>query len=471
MVNKAPRGASGFVRWAARTLRTRERNIERWERLIITSFLVTLAVYGARSLHLLEGAETWWLDLLANTDRPRFDAPIAVVAITDADYYDPSLFGGLSPLHPGTLAHLIERVLEHRPRGVVLDIQIHPPAHETADRARARLRLYQMLDSLSSSGSPPIVLVRDLEAERIEAGPDDSVSFGWKNLTSNRRLFWGDPRLERWRGNVRAVPCQSLPGDEGLSSTPTVLGATIKALELKPHRCIPWWVAQEKHPNSLWRIRFTGFFVDDTTGVTTHRTNAGALVSAPPVEGQRSLLSDRIVLIGGTYHAGRDLHPTPVGKMAGVYIWAEALASWIRHDALREPREPIVFALEFLIGVFAGFFLIRFGPALGLLFDLLIVGPLTILSSLLTFGDRILFVSFLPSFVGVYLHYQLELHHEIKLLRGELRRKELPAETVPLTPSEPPPGLPEAHPLSTPPGESSLPPPSRSPSPTPPAKE
>jgi hypothetical protein len=106
--------------------------------------------------------------------------------------------------------------------------------------------------------------------------------------------------------------------------------------------------------------------------------------------------------------------------MAGVYMWAEAIASWIRHDALREPLTTITFALEFLIGVVAGLLLVRLGPALGLLFSVLIVGPLTVVFSLLTFGDRVLFVNFMPSFMGVYLHYQVEVHWEIRDLKKRL---------------------------------------------------
>jgi len=421
MVSEAPRRASRFVRWAARVLRTQERNIVVWERLILTSFLVTLVVYAMRNGHVTDSLEARWLDLMAVADRPSFKAPIAVVAITDADYYDPSLFGGTSPLNPGALARVLRRVLEHNPSGLILDVQIHPAVGETEERTRARLRLYRMLDSTSTGGGPPIVLVRDLQAEVVEQIPNDSMRVAWKKLISNRRLFWASPSIERSGGYVRSLP-RYITGDEAQAPTlPTILGAAITAFGLVPHRSVPWWTIDETHPTSQWRIRFTGLFLEDTPAVTPHRTNARALLSSPHIEGQRSLLTDRIVLVGGTYYAGRDRQPTAVGDMAGVYVWAEAIASWIRHDALREPLGPITFALEFLIGVVAGLLLVRLGPAFGLLGSLLIVGPLTVVFSLLTFGDRVLFVNFLPSFMGVYLHYQAELHWEIRQLKRQLR--------------------------------------------------
>ena len=61
-----------------------------------------------------------------------------VVAITDESYYDPKLFGGRSPLDPDALMGITERVLEHRPKGVILDILIHPAAGESPDRVAAR---------------------------------------------------------------------------------------------------------------------------------------------------------------------------------------------------------------------------------------------------------------------------------------------------------------------------------------------
>jgi hypothetical protein len=373
---------------------------------------------------LLEGFENRWLDMMASIDRPQFDAPIAVVTITDADYYDPALFHGMSPLHPDMLARVLKSVLDHRPVGVVLDVQIHPAAHETDERGEARQGLYRLVDSTSAAGGPPIVLVRDLEAERRELSSRDTKGPAWESMTSNSRLIWADPSIGRSDGYVRSVPCYHGDEEGKVSPTPTILGAAILTFGLVPRRVISPWIAEEAHPMSPWRIRFSGRFLEDTTFVTPYRTDVRALLSTPVVEGQRSLLTDRIVLIGGTYYAGRDFHPTVVGSMAGVYVWAEAIASWIRHDAVRGPRESITFALEFLVGVVAGLLLIRFGPALGLLYCLLLVGPLTVFFSLLTFGDRVLFVSFLPSFVGVYLHYQIEVHREIRHLRGRLRRAE-----------------------------------------------
>lgn len=420
MVTLPSRRPSRPVRWLARALRAEDRHIEVWERLILTSFIVTLLVSGARFAHLLDGVETWWLDKMANVDRPRFNAPITVVAITDSDYYSPNLFGGMSPLHPAGLARILTAAIGHRPKGVVLDVQIHPATGETGELGEARLELYRVIKEAAEAGAPPIILVRDLEEESRLQPSDDRVWSAWRELTLDPRLFWADPRVMELGSLVRSVP-RRIEAPSQTPALPTILGAAITAFDLPASRSTRRR-ADDKEPalSDPWRIRFTGQFLNDRRMPAQHVTDAEALLSAPPVKGARTLLTDRIVLIGGTYRAGRDLLPTVVGDMAGVYVWAEAIASWIRHDALREPRRPISFALEFLTGAVAGLLLIRFGPAFGLLSSLLVVGPLTVVFSLMTFGDRILFVNFLPSCVGVYLHYQIETHWQIRHLKKQL---------------------------------------------------
>ncbi len=150
------------------------------------------------------------------------------------------------------------------------------------------------------------------------------------------------------------------------------------------------------------------------SSITPHHVDAGSLLAGPAVSGTRSLLAGKIVLVGGTFRAGRDTLPTVIGDMAGVYVWAEAIASWMRQDALREPVEAIALMLEFLIGVVTGYLLVRFRSFVGLVLSFVIVSPLMVISSLLTFGDRVLFVNFLPSYIAVYLHYQIEVHRAVR---------------------------------------------------------
>jgi CHASE2 domain-containing sensor protein len=383
--------------------------ITAWMRLTITAAVVAFAVYGFRSVHGLEGFESRWLDLMAYVDRPAFKVPVHVVTITEDDFRSPALFGGLSPLHPDGTARLIQRVSEHRPLGAILDIQIHPSPYEPPDRVAARLRLYRTIDSLARHAPEHWVLVRDLEAEKTTDGIPISLRIAWEKLKNEPRLTWADPAIGYGGVVVRALPLVSTPPGSA-EPWPTVLGAAIQAFQLKPYRKGVQLGVEGVRPAGPWQIRYTGRFLEDTSTVSSIRSTATSLLMAPVVPAQQSLLTGRVVLIGGDYREGRDVHLTPVGEMAGVFVWAEAIASWLRHDALQEPPAYVEIILEILIGVLAGLMLLRSGPGWGLLYSCFGIIPLAVLFSILSFGDRVLFVNFLPSFLAVYLHYQIELH-------------------------------------------------------------
>ena len=291
----------------------------------------------------------------------------------------------------------------------------------SSDLIAGRMHLYRTLMHLSEELRIPVVVVRVPGAEPDAHAVPDSLLLAWRRLSTCRNLTWADPILWTHDGVVRSASRWTESAGKG-SEYPSVLGALIHALSLKPHH-EPAWFLEEDHPREPWNIRFTGRFLEDTTAVSTIRVDAGALLGGPTQPGQRMLLMDRIVLLGGLYSEGRDTHLTPVGEMSGVFIWAEAIASWMRHDALREPPEWITLVLECLVGVLTGLFLLRFGPGFGLLWSLVAILPLSILFSLLTFGDRVLFVNFLPSFLGVYIHYQVELHLIIRELRHHLHER------------------------------------------------
>ncbi len=404
-----------------RWLRVDPRQILVLQRLTLTALLVSLLVYLLKLGHVLEGFETRWLDVMAYVDRPTLKQPVTVVGISDADYYDPALFAGSSPLDPDALSRILDRIGEHRPRAVVVDVQLHPAPFEPVNRIQGRMRLYRSLRRLAEDQHIPVVIVRVPESEGDPHAVPDSLGAAWRALSSCPNLAWADPILWSHDGVVRSVS-RWIESESGTHDYPSVLGAIIRALDLQSHH-EPTWFLEEEHPHEPWSIRFTGRFLEDTTAVSPIRVNAGVLLETPLRPGQRALLTDRIVLLGGLYGEGRDTHLTPVGEMAGVFIWAEAIASWMRRDSLREPPEWITLVLECLVGVLTGLLLLRFGPGFGLLWSLFAILPLSILFSLFTFGDRVLFVNFLPSFIGVYIHYQVELHLIIRELRHHLRER------------------------------------------------
>ncbi len=422
-MNPPKRVAGRSSRWPPRKfLGLSLKKFRALERLVLTALVIAASVQVLRHQHAFDAIEVRWLDFLAYLSRPSFEAPVVVVAVTDEAYHDPGLFGGMSPLDPAALRRLVVSVARHRPLGAVLDVQIHPAPHESPDRAAARLGLYATLDSLALSGGPRWILIRDARAEAVAgAGAGtDSLRRAWEALTSNSRILWADATLSNRRdGMVRGVPRFYSEGTSQAVS-PTILGAAAELLESRTGSS-PSHGGDHEGPESPWHIRYTGRFLEDSGPITSHLVDARLVVSGAGV-GNPSLLSDKLLLIGGTHQEGRDAHLTPVGEMAGVFVWAEAIASWIRRDALHEPPEWLMLLAEVVLGVLSGLILLRFGPGPGLGLNLLLIVPLALVTSALTYGDGVLFLNFLPSAIAVYLHYQIELHHELGHLRREVEK-------------------------------------------------
>ncbi len=255
MVKLFSRRPSLFVRGAARALRTEEKRIEAWERLILTSFAVTLLVFGARYAHMLDGVETWWLDKMANVDRPR-STRRSPSSPLPTRLSDPSLFGGMSQLHPAGLVRVLTGAIGHRPRGVVLDIQIHPANNETAERADARVRLYRVLKRLRRP-TVPLSSWSGISKRKLACGrPATRCGPPGDDLTSDRASS-GPTRAPQSRA-ASCAPCRGSTMNPRRSRRCRLLGAAIDASIWPRNGGAVVGGKEASDPSLPWRIVSSG---------------------------------------------------------------------------------------------------------------------------------------------------------------------------------------------------------------------
>ncbi len=126
----------------------------------------------------------------------------------------------------------------------------------------------------------------------------------------------------------------------------------------------------------------------------------------PPDKDADTILTHRVVVVGGAFSAGSDKHWTPVGTLNGVEVWAEAFDSWRRQDALYEPPWPLVFLLQAAIGVASGWLTLRLTTFWGYATAILGMGALTLLFAWLSFGGGFIVASSLPSFFAAQMNVQ-----------------------------------------------------------------
>jgi len=113
----------------------------------------------------------------------------------------------------------------------------------------------------------------------------------------------------------------------------------------------------------------------------------------------------KIVILGGSYHAGEDLHMTPIGRLSGLQLNGYALWSALAGRARHELAEGWAIAIDLVVAL-ALMLYTTFAshPPFAII---VIAAVLFIVLSLLLWQYN-LFLSFVPLAVGVVLHWWIE---------------------------------------------------------------
>lgn len=144
----------------------------------------------------------------------------------------------------------------------------------------------------------------------------------------------------------------------------------------------------------------------------------------------RGEFTDKVVILGGSFHSGSDMRETPVGIMSGLEINGQAVSALMRNGTRTELPEFWSILVDLLIGVI----LIAVG-LYGRVWQLAaatVALALSVYLSLYLYRQYYLFVSFLPIVAGIFAHSFLEwIDH-----RGDSRAdKPSPQIEVPQTPN------------------------------------
>ena len=372
--------------------------------------VVVRSVIGAGLVSLLYGAgylstiQLGWDDAMIRAFPAHPSTHVALVAITEEDFRRRDLFAATNPLDPHTLARLFDRLAAHAPAAVAVDILLDPPAYESPERRKSRVELYAGLRRIATSKPTQWVLIDPEVGGNVSDNPE--VDAAWRDLrtvgSQLPRLHWAATTLKAETGLIRRVPLCSI-NDSGSTARPSLLGALAATVGPSP----PCRVAQA---NSLagQRLRFTGGFTANAANSASGRFfSAGELLGAPEPPLGGTILSGKLVIVGGTFAASRDTHRTPIGALYGAQIWAEAADSWWRRDAGYEPASPMVFLLQAAIGIVTGLLTLRFSTVLGHALVIAVFAVLAVLFSVLSFGLGFAVVSALPAFFAAQLNVRI----------------------------------------------------------------
>lgn len=368
--------------------------------------------YADQRLHLFDSLQMAGLDTFAAASAAT-SSDVVLVTIDDDDYR--KMFGNRSPLDAGALRTIIDAVLAQSPAVLGVDIS-------TAEAGDAGLR------DIVSRTKTPVVWVRDAftqsspsrdatwELDRV-LGADEPP--GGANVGLSTFPLDADRLV---RGYYRHVSLRTSGGERTLAS---LAWAVVEAY------CPPQTPADPRRdqrgcdkvrnrgrtetskPETEEPLRFN--FAGES--YTFRKVAAGAVEAAPP-----GLFKDHVVLIGGTFGAGRDFYATPLGRMSGVELTAMAIEAELNGGGITTANEALMIAMDLAAGVLLVWINWRWNPASRV--TVAITGgaiiALAILASYVAFQGGGYWVNFVPVGVGVWLHSFYDRAREADALRHEL---------------------------------------------------
>lgn len=289
-----------------------------------TAIAVGWAIGGTGLVDAIEQRIDWGTAWMSPHDRAA--ERIVLVPITAEDYEDPSLFGSKRPLDPVVLQRLIETVGAHRPAVIGVDLDTSPEVFARLRTLDPELPLVWARAAWSrpapwgdtgngeSRSDSPVELLPVLGYRKVEIEANLGIPAGVALVLHDadgivrsyiRRFdtdFDDQPSfacaiIDRCARNASCAA--DLPGEARACGRASAGRA--------------WQIDYREASRRAWR----------KADIRAGRVLDGAVAG--------EVFRDRIVLIGATYVESGDVdHPTPIGKVAGIEVVAQVLATELR---------------------------------------------------------------------------------------------------------------------------------------------
>lgn len=367
---------------------------------------LVLLVFAFSRLGVLDKFETVALDTEAHLNAlPEKGSHVAIVDIDD-DYYQKH-FASQSPLNPEQLHDLINKIAACHPK--VIGVDLVTTDSQFKERFRAEESCADRQPCNGRVCWPPIVWARDLERMPRSEGDKETPLpvLGGKgaefDLQSGLALLWPEPESKVVRVYRRFVETADGP-------LPSFAWATVRQYELEKIKAL------DQFAGPLF-IRYVPDlrYEDGHTGTPRFELTAGRLEELYEKSCKNDCdapnpLKNEIVLLGGSYSAGRDIHQTPLGEMPGVRIHSNIIETELGGGGYRPPSPWATAMMESFGGVVLILLFHFLRPLKALLISMAIIAPLAFLCSFVSFASFSRWAFFAPVLVGILL-YELFEHY------------------------------------------------------------
>ena len=405
---------------------------------------ITLAVSILETRGYLHGLETYALDRFLRLGATQQSRDIVLVTINDGDYK--TYFHETSPLCAATLLDAIQRIGRAKPRVIGVDIDTSSTTFEPAPRFPANVIWGRTAQPLGDSARQKTARVDGLEAivragilggDFHETATRDGIIATSPESAVARFPCDEDGVVRRY---ARAFYSDKVEGGATGAKRPAA-GRVLSfpcAVALKYLRAGAAdngsAAAAEAAYEKLWDEAIHDHESPVIKFVPRPRTDRGerigrfqiipfsAIVENPALTEGKSPMTGRIVLVGGTYGAGRDQCLTPVGLLAGVELTAEVIDAECKGRFVREASFYLAPALDIAAGLCLVSLNWYFRARWMLLVNLALIVFLSVLCSLIALSVAAYWFNFTAVLTGVWLHVEWDRAKEAGEMRKELTK-------------------------------------------------
>jgi CHASE2 domain-containing sensor protein len=420
---------------------------------------LTCLIYALGTSGMLKGFDAAALDTFLRVPSREASNNVTIVEIGDKDYRE--MFLNRSPLCRDRLLQLVARVRSYKPAVIGVDVDTSDPVDPSdarqwcggdeksafAQLAEGRMSPVIWAEVPSNAEAPfevtQVLSEKDKDSEAVGKLKDLLPPRSRKNV-ARPEDFVGIPRfpidsdglVRRYESGFDVAGASELGDPDAPSSShlPSLARALVDDSDFCSNpppredsnarvKCPIAEATEEAVFFNFYGDRYRFPLID--AGQFRESYEELKTKNSERAETRKTLLQDKIVLIGGTYKAAREMYPTPLGQMAGVELNALAVQSDLSGGGIRKEQEweSILADIAFGSLVVVVFFVWAKRPRRASAIALFGLSAGAILLSVVLFNTSSYFFNFIPIVLGMVLHQTIELAHQAGHLREEVDAK------------------------------------------------
>jgi CHASE2 domain-containing sensor protein len=387
----------------------------------------------------LNGFEMFSLDRLLRIHDRQVSKKIVIVEITDEDYNNRDLFAGKSPLDSHLLVKLTSILRNYGPAVIGMDF-------DTESSDAWKINTPEFAAILPASGNSPIAasqtpvvwaeipcnIVEPLILAQVLGGQLRDLHY----LGIPRFPVDSDGMVRRYQGKFKVTETfkecpakfvhteEEVPSPKATSNTARSFARAVidHACEDKRFDCSNLHSVDEPGESVIFnfygdRYRFPIIQAHEFIGPDAE----GASKDLQLQLNREKLLRDKIVIVGGSFNAARDVYLTPLGQMAGVELIALAVQSDFG-GGIRETQKVLEMFADILVGsiIVLLYFYYRQRPRVAFYTSFFGVPAIATAFSVVLFRTAAYWFNFIPIIIGMVMHQMLELSKSCGELQDEI---------------------------------------------------